>query len=135
MLVQTPEQIILLLLIQLRLFGQTEINTSFEIFFQKVQGFVGVIRGSQCRKGRVSVLAADRFETLVDSRQQIGQDFSFTAYDRVAQARPLFQRMKTEPALVAQPTLVNIDVTASDGPINLPVRRRVAGNSATGGAG
>src|ERR1041385_8863482 len=103
MFIEAAEQVVLALLVQLDFFAKPEIHSILEVPLHQKQRFVGVCRRSERGYGSVSVLFSDRFETLVNYREQIFGKLFLSTNAGLTQARPAIHRMEAEAAFIAQP--------------------------------
>ena len=76
------------------------------------------------------MLFANGFESLVNLGKQFVDEFRCRHARCVPQARPAFERMEAQPAFIAEPALVDVDIAPAHGSINLAVRCGIAGNAA-----
>jgi len=135
MFVQAAQYIVLLLLIQLYFIRKPEIGSALEVLLHEKQGFVRVCRGTQAGDGVTAVLCSEQFKLLMDLWEQVRDVSLFARHAGAAKAGPSFECVKAEPAFIAQPTFIYVDIPAANRPVNLPVTSRVAGNAPSNRSG
>src|SRR5262249_42666746 len=127
------QEVVFHCLIGFALVCNPEVDTVSEILSGQKKRFVGVGRGSETADCVVSGLVSHLFETKVRGRQGIFNAGGLSFNGGVHQPGPALQRMETEAAFITKPALVHLDVSPSDGAVNLSFGVRIAGNAAAEG--